>query len=1402
MATPNQHGFDLSEALRQPPSQEAYLANASSDAKSHDGPASRSTEDALLSNGITDARTWKLTIEKCHPTELIRKYKNADRAIRNSLRKLRKSARQSRLVSDDAKRLTDNSILICTILQDVRNTIMECRDLPGVAVSRSEQLPRAYFAVESYLRTTNFAADLAGVSAYLRGAQRSLPLVFEELWMLGTFSRLVLLEQIGLAAKGLSADRKTTAISAVPSGVSLSRLIRCLRQCADLEWSGVIDEVSISDKILRQDPLAVYSKMDLESRDEYRGVLADLADHSALPEQDIAREAVRLANTLRCGASSRARDRRSHVGYYLVDDGLATLKRAVGYRPSFSGWIRQALVDNPDFFYTLSTQLCLLAVIALAIIAIRVKFITFGELALLFLPAMECALASTNLLVTRFVPPRRLPKLDLANGIPDENTTLVVVPALLMNKEQVEHAVKDLEIRFLGNREANLHFALVTDLPDSMTKYDQIDTLAEFCSSLIDRLNSKYVVEGRGSFFHFHRHRVYNPSEGIWMGWERKRGKLLDLNNLLLGKSDRFPVKVGDLSVLPRVKYVITLDLDTQLPRESARKLIGALAHPLNKAVIDPITNTVVEGYGILQPRVEISIKSASRSRLAAMFSTDTRLDIYTHAVSDVYHDLFGEGIFAGKGIYEVATFQKVLEHRFPCNAILSHDLIEGAYVRTGLVSDIEIIDDYPTHTSAYSRRKHRWIRGDWQILFWLFPSVPDYFGKFVPNPLRPLSRWKIADNLRRSLTECATFFLLIYGFFHVPQKALEWTLACIAILAFPMYLHLGLTVILAGRPASTARFWKKIGSDFGRAQAELFSRLILLCHQTFVTLDAIVRAVVRMTFTHKRLLQWETAAQAELASGAKDPVEKYFFWTSALSFAVGIFLALLRPASLAVGLPFLAFWSLSVLFCRWLDRPLGKNFSSLRAGDKSLLRRASLRTWRFFSEFCTADENWLIPDVITQAPVLVAHRISPTNLGLLLDSRIAAYDLGFLTIQEFVETTERTMATAASMVKCNGHFYNWYDTQTLEPVNERFISSVDSGNLLCSLWTLKQACDGAGKEPLFRKAIWEGICDHLQIVQEHVTNEDERSGYVVSILRLRARLKLLGWSSRAWIQTLPELQFEIANFEKAVAADEKADANLKWWAGECLARAACLSEMVESVIPWFLAPLRDSLNAAGIRVNVVPEELTLESSIEIHARLVGELQNRLQSGECTPQVRSAIENALVILLESARATLEISAKLSELSSSVASLADGMDFGCLFNPAKKMLSIGLDVEEGRQKEYHYDLLASEARSAVFVAIAKGDIPQESWFKLGRTQATRENKRVLLSWSGTMFEYLMPALWMKSYPNTLLGKCADVAVRAQQRAARSRSIPWGISESSCVEKIPTASIAITLSDCLG
>jgi cyclic beta-1,2-glucan synthetase len=1339
-------------------------------------------------------------------------WKAASKQIGEIAEKLRQVIAGGNVLEGNARVISDNLTLIRAALVESHQGIATARQLPSVQSTEHDRpVPRAFALAAAYLGYTSYAFEAGHLADFLAAIEDRINLEMSEVWSLKSFLGLALVAQIADASRNLriGARSPAEASSAVaePAGDQLSVLVQSLQQLSELGWKEFFERTARAERVLRSDPEGAYERMDFESREAYRATLQEFAEYSDATEQDVAKAAIDLARTAKQAGHSTERvgERRAHVGYYLIGAGRAALKKAIGYRPPLVRRTREAVLKWSDFFYLIGIELATLAVVALLVSLSHVRPLSLLAVALFVLPAIECAVTTMNLLATKLFPPKRLPRLDFSKGIPDDCVTVVAVPTLLTSEAQVRAAVHGLEIRFLANRDANLHFALLTDPPDSSYEFDDKDPLANLCSALIDQLNQKYGPANRGSFFHFHRHRVYNPSEGLWMGWERKRGKLLDFNRFLLRQSDQFPVKTGNLSLLCNVRYVITLDLDTQLPADAGRRLVGTIAHPLNRAVIDPTSNTVVEGYGILQPRVDISIRSASRSRFAALLSGDTGIDFYTRAVSDVYQDLFGEGIFTGKGIYEVETFHKVLEHRFPCNAILSHDLIEGVYARSGLVSDIEVVDDYPSHFSAYSRRKHRWVRGDWQIIFGLFPRVRNYFGKIVRNPLSHISRWKIIDNLRRSLMDCAIFLLFLSGWLWLPGAPAYWTLAALAVMLFPTYFQFAFTLLTARGALLKRRFWRNLCADFLTEHSRVFFRLTFLCHQSLVSVDAVVRTLIRMKFTHKRLLQWETAADAEVGTG-ESLVDVYLRWSPTISLAIAALLFVVRPGSLQAALPVLLLWALSNRISKWLNQPPRTGESRIDPNDRAFVRNVALRTWRFFREYSTAAENWLVPDIVQQTPPLVAHRISTTNLGLLLNSRLAALDLGFLTVREFVEETGRTFETVERMPKFKGQLYNWYTNDTLEPVEPLFVSTVDNGNLLASLWTLKHGCLDAVKQPVFRPVLWRGIHDLVDLLVELAAPSG--SAELISATNdLCQRVRELSGPEMNRFDVLPALEIDVAIFVGKISK-YAVSAEVNWWAHELSLRVASLKHLVEELAPWLLVPFSSVDQSLGIVNWRFLGSLTLETLPRVYEEVRAELQpvagNR-ENAEGRDLLCEALERSIC-------AAESLKNRLDSLALAIQSMVEEMDFGFLYEPKKKLLSIGYDGSQGCVSKFHYDLLASEARAAVFVAIAKGEIPHESWFELGRSSAIYKGEAVLRSWTGTAFEYLMPCLWIRTYPNTLIERAAKAAIRAQQRFVEGLGIPWGISESACNQRNPDGhyryhafgvpGLAINRDDCSG
>ncbi|HEX4020299.1 MAG TPA: glucoamylase family protein [Acidobacteriaceae bacterium] len=1248
------------------------------------------------------------------------------------------------------RRLAENTRLLRSCALEVRDALRIFRKLPLVRSVLGHEAPRAAGIAQTFLAATGFSWDMEGFSSFILGFQKHESLRLQELRALPAAIKLVALEEILIQANG-ALNRSGE------SDASLDACILCLQETQHCAWAGILEPLVAFEPILLADPAGAFTQMDYESRDLYRTIVAELGACSVTSEVEIANMALTLATEAagRPTRNPRSAARRAHIGYYLVDAGRKELEKRCHYRPGLLSRIRILLRSYPDDFYVVGIQLVTFLVIAAIILPLMPLYNPLGRLAigflLLLLPVSQGAVELLNHTVTALLKPYALPKLDFSDGIPAEYKTLVAVPTLLLNERQVRELVEDLEVRSLANQDPNVHYLLLSDLPDSAEKPQERDMhpLVLLAGRLIDQLNVRYAGTRAGRFVMLHRRRIFNPRQGVWMGWERKRGKLLDLNRLIMGGLDCFPFKAGDVSVLHNVRYVLTLDSDTKLPRDSVRHMVGAMAHPLNRAIVDPNSRIVVEGYGLLQPRVGITVHSAARSRLAAVYSGQTGFDIYSRAISDVYQDLYGEGIFTGKGIYEVSILHEVLDQRFPQNALLSHDLIEGAYARAGLLSDVEVIDDYPSHYSAQNKRKHRWVRGDWQIFRWLLSRVPDESGNMVDNPISTISRWKILDNLRRSLVEPATFLLLIAGWFWLPGGARYWTLATLLVVFVPALVQIAFSFVRAAAAEQPGTIRVALHDSVSQLFVTILN-FVFLAHQTLLMVDAIFRSLVRSFVTGDRLLEWETAAEAELGSQKNTPIEKSLRLVPFLCVVLAGIALVLHPHGLPWILPILLLWAVVQPITWWLNRPFSSKQVRLAEQDIQFLRNLALRTWRYFSQHATPRHHGLLPDNVQQNDLREAARISPTNIGLLLNARQAALILGYLTLPEFVEQTLQNLSTLEHLPKWKGHLWNWYNTETLEPLEPRVASTVDSGNLLASLWSLRMGVLELLHTPLLSPALWDGLLDVFH-------DPSEPTAFAASVMAA------LEDSSEQWPATLSAVPMPIA--------EEGSD--------EFATRVVALQHFICEYLPWLLPRYAPLAQHTELLLHRPMGSFTPESALVF----ASDLNHALQSiSTAAPGSMLQLCRDLQLALESAQQRLrQLSQQLREIASRADALAQHTEFRPLLDSGRRLLSIGYDAMQDKQMNSCYDLLASESRTAAFIAVAKGDVPQECWFRMGRKHTLVKGHPVLLSWTGTMFEYLMPALWMRTLPETLLGQTLPMAVYTQRTFLVGRQMPWGISE---------------------
>lgn len=1249
-------------------------------------PVARPLRDDLLSTEELDHRALalaaSLTLDpnpRHRARDMFPRFEDNVRVLRRAYRVLADDVRTGQFVGPTSDWILDNFHLVSSEITDIRRNLPRAysRTLPTLALRDHAGQARVYAMAVELIRHSDSRLSRPTLLQFLTSYQRIAPLTIGELWAWPSMLKLALVENLRrladehLAARAarLAADRYVTLADragaglALPSDaepaflvqvlhrvreyglrlsalrsavdvdlasrhvsaedavraehqrqavsqVSVANAITSLRLCATIDWPEYVESVSLVEGVLQRDPSGAYGRMDFLSRDQLRQAVEEVAPPTGEGQIRVALKVVETARqAVEIGTAS---DRAAHVGYYLVDRGRPGLEADLGYRPSLRQRIRRRLLTHATPVYlgivTIVTALVVSAAVAYALRAGAAPWMRVLAALLVLLPAADIAVVVLHEAIGRLMRPRRLPRLDFSAGIPDEARTMVVVPTMLTSLGGVEALIEHVEVLALGNLDPCLHFAILSDFADTSRANTPEDAaLLARAREGVEALNRKYGARHAERFFLFHRDRQWNVSENAWIGWERKRGKLEEFNRLLRGARDTsFSTQVGALDILPRVRYCLTLDSDTRLPRDAARRLIGVIAHPLHRPRIDPALGRVTQGYGILQPRVSVTMSSAAGSLFARTYAGHTGVDPYTTAVSDVYQDLFGEGIFTGKGLYDVDAFTAALDGRVPENALLSHDLFEGLYARTGLVTDVEVVDDYPSSVLAHARRQHRWVRGDWQILRWLFPVVPSRAG-LARNRLPLIGRWKILDNLRRSLQAPATVLLLVCGWTVLPGAPAVWTAGALASASFPLFIRLCEMLRGPRRRQTWGTYLRLAAEDLQAAGARVALQLAFLAHDATVRVHAIGTTLIRLGVTKRRLLEWETMA----ATASRDGVVRWQTFLAgmagspAIAAATLVIGAMTRPRAWPVAVPLLASWMAAPWIAWALSRPIVNRRAPLSPDDRTYLLALARSTWRYFDTFVTAEDHFLPPDNVQVQPgMVVAHRTSPTNIGLGLMATLAAHDLGYIDAPDLLGRIDATVTTIERLERHEGHLLNWYDTRTLAPLLPRYVSTVDSGNLAGAL-------------------------------------------------------------------------------------------------------------MVVAVGVQALSPV--------------------------------------------------------------------------LAGRITALVDAMQFRFLLDPARQLFSIGYRLADaegpGRLDAAYYDLLASEARLASFIAIAKGDVPELHWFRLGRPVTSVRGAPVLLSWSGTLFEYLMPLLVMRSHPGTLLDASCRLVVHRQMDYAHSAGVPWGISESA-------------------
>ena len=1259
-------------------------------------------------------------------------------------------------VPGEAEWLLDNYYVIHEVVRQIHDHLPKSyyRQLPIVPAGPNAGLPRVYLLAECILGTGDSGMTEADFREAVRDYQQTTALTIGEVWAVPIMLRIAVLKLLrGLADKVLETvghrrDAKAS-IAALRRGrpsklpepptdafaasaweliredgppselmaewasrhledphavshrefcrqaanqVSIGNAVTMLRLLGVIDWRIFFEATSLVEAALQTDPTGVYSQQDFATRDRCRRAVEELARGSERPEADVARSVV---------ATARRDPERAPVAHFLIGEGRRAFAERLHYQTPWAKRPRAWLTRNPGPSYLALlagfTTLALIPALLLLAMAPWPLAVVAALLALLL--ASELGVGLTNFAVRKLAAPRVLPKLEFLHGIPAESATFVVVPTLIGKPEQAAGLLDRIEQHALSNPDAALSFALLTDFTDAQTETMPTDAAClEALLAGVTRLNATYCEPDKPQFYVFHRRRKFNAAENSWMGWERKRGKLDEFNRLLRGATDTTYMAIScPLANIPKVRYVLTLDTDTVLPRDTARAMVATLAHPLNRPRLSADGRRVESGYAVLQPRVSFLYRTGFRSWFARVFAGSAGVDPYSSAASDTYMDLFARGTFTGKGLYDVDAFHATAGKAFPENAILSHDLIESNYARCALASDIEVFDEFPAKYHAFAKRDHRWVRGDWQLLPWLGPKVPTAGGR-LPNVLPALERWKIVDNLRRSLLAPVAVVLLVLAWTVLPGPAWAWTLFATAAWLLPSFLLATETLFYMRTRAAIRSIPSKLRFEFFNTLGQMGLQLAFLADQARGAVDAIARTLFRLFVSRRRMLEWETAAAAEarLGTGLKQFV-RMMWLAPVLAAIVAAVTAVLAPYSLIPAAPLLILWFVSPLIAYLVSLPRSTAEPKLSEFEEAELRRVARLTWDFFETHVGPTDNWLPPDNYQEVPLgVVAHRTSPTNVGLYLLAVLTAHDFGYITAAEMVDRLRKAFDALDKLERHRGHLFNWYETTNLQTLQPAYVSTVDSGNLLACLYALKQGLIEKVNAP--GPAAQSGLADTLAVVRAY-------------------------WK---------DVEASPADRAKVDAALHDAAA-----AGEDLGRASEL---------------------AGVLVLAVRG-----------------------AAPQSPAVRWA--NRLKDLAARHRDAAPASAAdLEDVARRSATLAAGMSFGFLYNPERELFSIGFNANTGRLDANHYDLLASEACIASFLAIARGEVPRKHWFRLGRLVTNAAGETGLVSWGGTLFEYLMPRLLLQTAPGVLLDQAQCAAVARQIEYGREVGLPWGVSES--------------------
>ena len=1332
--------------------------------------------------------------------------------------------------------LLDNEYLVRRSVRQARDSVPSSfeRRLPRLTAGPRAGRPRVEALARDLLTPEHHQLDRELLLRYVDAFQEERPLTTGELWALPAYLRLAALERLAVRAAAVLDLPVPERIPATGDGApgaglpsrEVGRCVESLRWLDEEDWRPLFERLSRVEAELRRDPSGDYARMDFESRDRYRKAVEEVAAWSGSPEPRIAALACRMARNAGDGSSVGAA--RGHVGHYLIGDGRADLEERAGARPPLRTRLRRWGLRHARPLYFAGIAGIAAALLAALFHSLDGQGPVPALLLAAVVPAVTLAVSIVRWIVTHTAPTRTLPKLEIDGDLPESCRTAVVVPCLFGSESEVEQLLEKLEVLYEGNGgRGRLTFGLLSDFTDAPEKEMPGDgRLLDRAREGIEELNRRYGGPGRSPFFLLHRERLWNDGEGCWMGWERKRGKLEEFNQLVLDEGETsYTVSAGDVEHLSDVRFALTLDADTRMPPGEAVRLVGTMAHPMNRPALDA-SGELRSGYSILQPRLQSAPPPEGFTFFARIQEGNTGLDLYSHAVSDVYQDLFGEGIFVGKGIYDVEAFHRTTVGRVPENALLSHDIFEGICGRAGLVSDVVLLEDYPGSVLTYLRRLHRWIRGDWQWLPWLLPRVPTQ-EEWVPNPFDVLDRWKIADNLFRSLLPPSLVVLAALGWISGTLSPWIWTALVAATPGVPI-------VLGAAEVAARQLFRPRAGAERRESEPTLRSRVgrtasvarlqgerwalstTLLLAESMVAADAVVRTLFRMTITRRHLLEWTTSAQAaRRATDRALVVWREMSATVTAAVGLGGLVWLLRPGALAAAVPLLAAWILSPQLSHLISRRPDRGPEELAPEDHRFLREVALRTWMFFERFTRSEDHWLPPDNFRESGGgQVARRTSPTNIGLGLTSTLAAWDFGFVGPLFLEASLRNTLEAMERLERYRGHFLNWYSTRDLSSLEPRYVSTVDSGNLAAALVVVSEGAGSLADEPVLRSRQVDSLDDVLRILADVLSEldgdaRDVRRRLLDRVRSLRSRLPEVRDDPPAFVRELLRLQDEeipalegdlvtmLDRLEPTAGEPEVREKLrvVRIWSRKLNQQVSHTLREVRTALPWLTGDLAPPPPSAD-----VPEDASSRDRMQLRELLAAnpplaeipelaararERLDRLEKdrSDSTDEFRRWADGLRSSLEEGAENARRLIRDLSEIARIADRFARDMDFGFLYDRSRDLFYLGFDLSAGELDAHHYDLLASEARLAGLIGVSRGDAPPRHWLHLGRPFGPDGEGPVLLSWGGSMFEYLLPAQFTRTPPDSLLERGYRQAIRAHVRHGRRHDVPWGLSEAA-------------------